>query len=114
MRNSRMKDFYDLHYMATHFELAGPVVAEAIRRTFRRRSTPLPEDVPVGLTEDFARLPERAAQWRAFLRRGRLGDADITLASMLGRLREFLLPPLAAVRLAEKFDRKWAPGGPWK
>ena len=44
MRNSRMKDFYDLYLMARTFSFEGPVLIEAIRATFARRKTNLPKD----------------------------------------------------------------------
>ena len=71
-RNSRMKDFYDLHFLAAKFEFSGRILARALAATFERRKSPIPEGIPFGLTEEFAAMPERAAQWRAFVRRGRL------------------------------------------
>jgi hypothetical protein len=114
MRDSRMKDFYDLHFLATHFGFAGPVVRDAIHHTFRRRGTPLPQVAPVGLTEEFTSAPERAAQWRAFVKRGRLAASPVTLPSLLRLLRLFLLPPLEAARAGQEFDQAWSPGGPWR
>lgn len=114
IRNGRMKDFYDLHFLAGHFGFSGTVVRDAIQHTFRRRGTPFPEGVPVGLTEEFVTVPDRAAQWRAFVRRGRLTSSILTLSDLLGLLRDFLLPPLAAARATEDFDRVWAPRGPWR
>jgi hypothetical protein len=49
-RNSRFKDFFDLHYLATRFQFDLPTLAEAVRRTFERRNTPIPSDEPIGLT----------------------------------------------------------------
>jgi hypothetical protein len=45
--NSRMKDFYDLWTLARQFEFSGPVLSAAIRATFERRQTPLPEQLPI-------------------------------------------------------------------
>lgn len=39
-RNSRIKDFFDLHYLASRFEFDRATLAEAVRRTFVRRRTP--------------------------------------------------------------------------
>ena len=36
-RNSRIKDFFDLHYLASQFEFDRATLAEAVRRTFERR-----------------------------------------------------------------------------
>ena len=52
--NSRMKDFYDLWTILQTFAFEGNDLAEAIRRTFERRRTSLPEQVPVGLSDGFA------------------------------------------------------------
>lgn len=45
-RNSRIKDFFDLHHLATRFEFDRATLTEAVRRTFERRQTPLPERPP--------------------------------------------------------------------
>ena len=104
--NSRMKDFYDLWTIAQTFAFDGDGLAEAIRRTFERRRTPLPEQVPVGLSASFAL--EREIQWRAFLARDRLEVAPASLAHVIDDLRAFLEPVLARSEVAS-----WPPGGPW-
>ena len=45
--------------------------------SFERRRTPLPEQIPVGLSDRFAL--EREAQWQAFLARDRLATASDSL-----------------------------------
>ena len=75
--NSRMKDFYDLWTITQTFAFEGDDVAEAIRRTFERRRTPWPQQLPVGLSDGFAF--ERETQWRAFLARDRLEAAPDSL-----------------------------------
>ena len=104
--NSRMKDFYDLWTIAQTFAFEGGNLAEAIRRTFDRRRTPLPEQVPVGLSDGFAL--ERETQWRAFLARDRLEVAPASLAQVIDDLRAFVQPVLARAEVAS-----WPPGGPW-
>ena len=94
-------------------ELSGLQLTESIAHTFGRRGMPIPEGTPVGLTEEFVITPERAAHWRAFVRRGRL-PADLDLRSLLGPLRDFLMSPLAAVRDGVSFNAAWMPGGPWR
>ena len=104
--NSRMKDFYDLWTVSQTFSFEGDDLAEAIRRTFERRQTPLPEQVPVGLSDGFAL--ERETQWRAFLARDRLEVAPASFAQVIDDLRAFLQPVLAHAEVAS-----WLPGGPW-
>jgi len=113
MRNSRMKDYYDLQHMGKHLQFAGHQLVESIAHTFRHRGTPIPEGAPIGLTQEFAEAPERAAQWRAFVRRGRL-PAGLDLPSLIASLRGFLLLPLSAVKEGALFERSWSPGGPWR
>jgi hypothetical protein len=61
-RNSRIKDFFDLHYLASHFEFDRATLTEAVRRTFARRRTPVPAESPIGLTAAYWENPSRPAQ----------------------------------------------------
>lgn len=111
--NSRMKDFYDVHVLASTFSFDGPVIAEAIRATFERRGTTLPDARPLVLTRDFLAAPERQTQWRAFLRRGRL-DAAPDAGDLADALATFLSPVLEALARGEVFAAEWRAGGPWQ
>jgi predicted nucleotidyltransferase component of viral defense system len=72
-QNSRMKDFYDLWFLATHFSFESELLLKALKATFERRRTPLPEELPVALTEEFENDVNKQTQWKAFLRKNRLG-----------------------------------------
>jgi len=110
--NSRMKDYFDLWILASHADFDGDTLARAIRATFERRGTRLPEGVPFGLTDAFAGDPRKQTQWRAFLARNTL-DA-VPLAEVLERLRGFLMSPLsAAARGGESRPSRWRPGTGW-
>jgi hypothetical protein len=111
--NSRMKDFFDLFTLAAQFEFAGPVLAEAIRRTFARRSTELPATPPIALRPAFAELRDKQAQWQAFVRRTRLLDTSITLDVIVPRLHTFLWPILLGLRGDRAMPLAWPVGGPW-
>jgi hypothetical protein len=65
--NSRLKDFYDLWLISRNFAFDGMVLSAAVQRTFERRKTPTPTDVPTGLTRLYAE--EWDARWKAFLTR---------------------------------------------
>jgi predicted nucleotidyltransferase component of viral defense system len=110
--NSRMKDFYDVHVLASRFAFEGSTLAEATRATFMRRRTPFPDAEPVVLSEGFLAAPERQTQWRAFLRRGRL-DAPLDTIELAAALRRFLAPVLAAAAGNESLALNWPAGGPW-
>ena len=111
--NSRMKDFYDVHMLASRFAFEGPTLSEAVRATFMRRGTPFPEEEPLALAREFMAAPERQTQWRAFLRRGRL-VAPPDAGELADGLRRFLGPVLAAAAKRESPPASWSPGGPWR
>lgn len=99
MANSRMKDYFDLRALAREGALDPDVLAQAIAATLARRRTPLPEGLPVGLTDEFALDPGKRQQWNAFLRRNRLEAPP--LDAVVCEVRDFLDRPLrdAARRL---------------
>lgn len=109
--NSRMKDYYDVWYLAQSFAFDGATLARAIGRTFGRRRTPVPLDIPMALSSGFAQDAAKRRQWQAFLAKGRL-DAP-TLGQVVEHLAAFALPPLQAVGNGEPFSTAWGPGGPW-
>lgn len=93
MTNSRMKDYYDLHALAREDAVNIDELAKAIRATFDRRGTLLPEDVPLGLSREFAEDASRIRLWHAFLVKNRL-DAP-SLDAVVAEIRGYLTEPLA-------------------
>jgi hypothetical protein len=113
--SSRIKDYYDLALLPRTLAFDGALLAEAIRRTFARRSTPIPEGVPDGLRDAFAQTPVNASRWKGFLDKGRLLEAERPdLKQIVNEIRTFALPALKAAREANSFGAHWPPGGPWK
>lgn len=113
LRNTRLKDFYDLWVLAGKYEFDGGVFAETLRATFERRRTPLPAEIPLGLTADFADASRKQQQWQAFLRRGKLRAGELPLPEVVAVLQGFLLPPLQATQQGKPFSQQWKAGGPW-
>ena len=92
MVNSRLKDYFDLQVLLEREQLDERVMAEAVRRTFARRSTPLPQQVPLGLSNAFGDDQGKQGQWRAFLERN--GVPEVPLPSVVTQIREGLMPVL--------------------
>jgi len=92
----------------------GTDLSLAVRETFRRRGTELSTEIPIALTAEFIDHPGREAQWKAFLRRGRLADETLALEAVIPRLREFLIPVVTAIARGEEFGATWKAGGPWQ
>ena len=112
--NSRMKDFYDVFMLAREFEFDGGTFSSAIRNTFIRRGTPLPEEKPTALTAEFYDDRQKSLQWKAFCTRGRLRDPDRSLKEVCETLTVFLVSPARAASHNARFDRHWTARGPWK
>lgn len=112
--NSRIKDFFDLHHLACRFEFERATVAEAVRRTFARRRTPLPQATPLALTRTYWDNPSRPAQMRAFARRAEIDVPDGFADECTRVLDAFLAPVLDDLRTGRKPAGTWRPGGPWR
>jgi len=113
MTISRMKDFYDLWIISRQFSFDGTILAEAIKATFDRRNTIMPNDTPTALTDEFAADEDKLTQWRAFLKRSGLEDTSVELSRLVGELRAFLLPPLLSAANNKAFNRSWTDGSSW-
>ena len=112
--NSRMKDFYDIWVLSSEFDFDGAVLGRAIWATFERRGTPIPIQPPLALTTEFTSSPSKAAQWRAFVNRGRLVADPPIFGVVVERLAGFLWPVVEAHRSTEPFTKHWPAGGRWR
>lgn len=112
--NSRMKDFYDVFMLAREFDFDGVIFSEAIRNTFARRGTALPENVPTALTSEFYNDRQKVVQWKAFCARGRLRESRRSLKEVCEALDVFLMLPTQAALQKARFTQRWRAGGPWK
>lgn len=127
--NSRLKDFLDIWTLATTREFRLSVLSAAIRATFERRQTPLPQGPPLALTPEFLGDAAKQTQWQAFRRRlGTRSSSTTTTSSSpptppptppptsLGEigalLADFLLPAMTAT--PDTPEALWTPGGPWR
>jgi predicted nucleotidyltransferase component of viral defense system len=88
MANTRMKDYFDLLTLEREGAMDPKALSDAIRATFRRRGTALPEDLPLGLSDEFADDAAKRRQWDAFVQRNRLQAPP--LSDVAGELGEFV------------------------
>lgn len=66
--NSRMKDFWDVAYLLGNYNFTDEELLVALKATFQRRNTPMPED-PSVFASDFENSKVLVNRWQAFLRR---------------------------------------------
>lgn len=109
LRNSRLKDYYDIYYLSQKFSFKGADLHEAIELTFQRRKTSRPSTPPSGLTEAFSAEPQKQTQWKAFIRKNRL-DAPSDLTEINHQIKGFVLPVLLD---PSTIDKEWSPKLGW-
>jgi type I restriction enzyme, S subunit len=112
-RNSRYKDFYDVHVLARQFRFDDKTLARAIAATFERRQTPITAARPVALTPRFFADEARAQQWRAYVTSNSLPAVPADFDSVGELIRQFLEPVWTALAENVAFASSWRPGGSW-
>jgi hypothetical protein len=112
-QNSRMKDFFDLLWLARFFDFEGVILVDAIMATFERRKTEVPERMPAFMTEEFINDRFKRSQWQAFIRKISVSEVPANLDTVISNLKKFLHSPLQAAAVNETFKFHWPPGGPW-
>lgn len=88
-------------------DCAGPVLANAGRRTFARRDTQVVASA-VALTPPLGRDAGKVRQWQAFVRKLRLEEVPSDLETIVGQVAEFLQP------LADGLVSKTEPPAAWR
>jgi predicted nucleotidyltransferase component of viral defense system len=112
MLNSRMKDFYDIWFLARSFPFEAGSLGGALRATFERRRTQLDPDGLKILLADLSGDALKRTQWRAFLRKSSLTAPD-DFTPVNGVIQEFLLFPAGGAGAESRMSSSWPPGGPW-
>jgi hypothetical protein len=90
----------------------GESLVVAIRATFRRRGTALPDAEIVALSDQFVQDSSAQANWKAFTARNQQSEFE-SLQQVVSELQRFLREPLTHARSTEPFAAQWSPGGPW-
>lgn len=112
--DSRLKDFSDIWAISRTFGFDLPALAQAMLGTLNQRGTPIPNDIPVALTDAFAALPEKQKGWEGFLKRNPPAIDPPPLPELLSDLRAFLGPVIRALALPEGAKGTWVPGSGWR
>lgn len=109
---SRMKDIYDIHYLACSFDFDGQALLLAISKTLQNRGTPYERDSfdrMIGLADN----KEIQVQWRQYLRR--LKTDGLSLLDAMHGIDQFLRPVWDALISEDEFSPRWdCLKGGWK
>lgn len=104
---SRMKDVYDILFLASHTSFDMNVLHSAIVKTFNRRGTSI-EDRKSIFNSDFRSSKEKQTQWTAFLRRSRL-ESYKTFDEAIHHLELFLEPVCSQESFTSGDQFEWNP-----
>lgn len=108
--NGRMKDFYDIWFMARHFDFDGLTLSKAVNSTFGHRGTKI-ESFPIALTPEFVASAE--VQWKAFLRRMKFNKI-LEFKEVVLVITEFSFPFFDSLNSDSSLKMKWKAPGPWR
>jgi predicted nucleotidyltransferase component of viral defense system len=103
---SRMKDVYDILFLASHQSFQMGLLRKAIGKTFKRRGTPIDETKSI-FTKGFKSSKGKQAQWTAFLRRSRLESYE-AFDKAIDHLELFLEPVCSRQHLSSA-QLRWNP-----
>ncbi|WP_414552540.1 nucleotidyl transferase AbiEii/AbiGii toxin family protein [Anabaena sp. CCY 0017] len=114
IKNSRIKDFYDIWFLCKDFEFQGDLLSQAIKNTFTRRKTEIPIKVPLALTPEFTNDPEKRKLWIAFLKKVKIGEPQLTFDEVVTFIKSFIMPPCMASAQNKSFEKVWNVAGYWE
>lgn len=110
--SSRMKDYYDIYYIANKFDFDGKVLTEALKKTFANREhsfTVEQFEQVIGFSDDDA----MQKKWKAFVRKIDAKTYDYSM--VLKTIKAFLAEPFIAAVENKNFTAKWtASNNEWK
>lgn len=110
--SSRMKDYYDIYYLANKFDFDSKVLTEALKKTFENRGH-------VFTVEQFEQVMSFAddsaiqKKWKAFVRK--IDTKTDDYSTVLKTIKAFLTEPFMAAVEGNAFTGNWtAQNSKWK
>ena len=109
--SSRMKDYYDIYYLANKFDFDGGALTKALKKTFENRG----HAFTVEQFEQVMAFTENDAiqkKWKAFTRK--IDTKTDDYGTVLKTIKVFLTKPFIAAVKSKAFTEKWsAANGEW-
>ena len=103
--SSRMKDYYDIYYLANKFDFDGTTLTEALKKTFENRN----HNFTIEQFEQMLEFDSDDAmqkKWKAFIKKINTKTCDFK--SVLKTIKLFLAKPFIAAVENKTFDEKWS------
>ncbi len=106
--SSRMKDYYDIYYLALTYRFDARELQEAITQTLQKRGTPYEKDT-LGRVINFAQDRSMQQKWNNFIRGVPLESENLTLSDVLQTIDLFLTPLFSAIISETEAFGSWNP-----
>lgn len=103
--SSRMKDYYDIYYIANKFDFDGKVLTEALKKTFENRGHSFTIE-QFEQVMNFDNDEEMQKKWKAFVRKIDIKTDDFS--TVLKTIKTFLTEPFTAAVRDKEFTEKWS------
>ena len=103
--SSRMKDYYDIYYLANKFDFDGTTLTEALKKTFENRN----HNFTIEQFEQMLEFDSDDAmqkKWKAFIKKINTKTDDFE--TVLKTIKLFLAKPFIAAVENKTFDEKWS------
>ena len=103
--SSRMKDYYDIYYLANKFDFDGVTLTEALKKTFENRN----HNFTIEQFEQMLKFDSDDAmqkKWKAFIKK--INTTTCDFKSVLKTIKLFLAKPFIAAVENKTFDEKWS------
>lgn len=102
--SSRMKDYYDIYYLANKFDFDGAMLTEALRKTFENRghSFTLEQFQQITAFDDDEVMQKK---WRAFVHK--IDSKTDDYSTVLKTIKDFLTKPFTAAVERKEFSEQW-------
>ena len=102
--SSRMKDYYDIYYLANKFDFDGTILSEALKKTFTNRA----HSFTAAQFEQVMNFDDDAAmqkKWKAFIRK--IDTKTDNYSTILKTIQAFLTKPFTAAVEDRVFTGSW-------
>ncbi|MCF0231291.1 MAG: nucleotidyl transferase AbiEii/AbiGii toxin family protein [Enterococcus sp.] len=103
--SSRMKDYYDLYYLANRFDFDGEMLSKAIKLTFRNRNRNFSKE-QLELVINFGSDESMQYKWNSFCNKIDVEVDDFD--KVLSTIESFLLEPFKSAVNGEGFNNYWS------
>ncbi|MGE4507505.1 MAG: nucleotidyl transferase AbiEii/AbiGii toxin family protein [Eubacteriaceae bacterium] len=101
---SRMKDYYDIYYLAGHYDFDGKILKDALLNTLSNRQTFFNETTMVKVSEMYNDV-DMETRWKSFSKNSL--EIDLEFKTVVDMVVQFIGKPMDAIINETNFSEDW-------